>query len=136
MADRIRGGAVESTTVRRHAASSKTIADLLRCAADEYGDRPAIMFRDGDGGWVESSYEELAQTVGEIALGLIDLGVRRGDPVAIVLETRPEFTLLDFAIAATGGVVTPLYPSSTAEEMERLLRHLAATAIVCQDPAQ
>jgi long-chain acyl-CoA synthetase len=120
-----------STTTRRRAADARTIADLLPCAAEEYGTRAAIAHRDGDS-WVERSYEEIAASVRELALGLLALGVERGDRVALVAETRPEFVLFDFAIAAAGGVVTTLYPSSTAEELERVLRHLDATTVVCE----
>lgn len=120
-----------TTTTRRKASDAKTIADLLPTAADEYGSRAAMTFQQ-DGRWIEQSYEEVAADMASLALGLIDLGVEHGDRVGLVCETRPEFVLFDFAIAATGGVVTTLYPTSPAEELERVLRHVDAAAIVCE----
>src|SRR6476661_8221710 len=57
----------------------------------------ALRFKE-DGIWRETSYPELGVAVEEIALGLIAHGVEPGDHVAILSDTRPEWTLADLAI--------------------------------------
>src|SRR4051812_12691546 len=84
---------------------SKTIADLLPRSAERYGDRPAIRFKDDDGGWVSRSFAQVRDIVRSLSLGLIDLGVEKGDKVSILANTRPEWTYFDFAALSSGAVV-------------------------------
>ena len=88
---------------------SKTIADLLPTAVERYGERPAIMFKDEAGSWVKRPYAEVGETARELSLGLIDLGIERGDKVAILANTRPEWTYFDFAALSAGATVVPIY---------------------------
>src|SRR5215212_11213041 len=77
---------------------SSTIADLLPLAAQQYGAKDAIKFKDeGGGSWVTRSFDEVLETVRGLSLGLIEMGVGRGDKVAILANTRPEWTYFDFA---------------------------------------
>ena len=94
---------------------SVTIADIVGLAAERYGERPAARFKRDDE-WREVSYRELAETVSEIARGLVDLGLRQGDRVALLCTTRVEWTYADFAITSAGGVVVPIYPTNSPEE--------------------
>src|SRR2546421_4417410 len=57
---------------------SKTIADMVPLAAQRHGGSTALLHKVGDE-WVEVSYQELGQTVKEVALGLLDLGIEEGD---------------------------------------------------------
>ena len=63
------------------AAGSKTIADLLPTAEREYGSKRAILYKDAAGDWVGQTYGEVAEVVRSLSLGLIDLGVAKGDKV-------------------------------------------------------
>ena len=65
---------------------------------------PALRFKRGED-WEERSYAELAEDARELALGLIDLGVDAGDRVCVLANTRPEWTMLELAIATPGAVV-------------------------------
>ena len=94
---------------------SVTIADIVSLAAERYGERPAARFKRDDE-WRELTYRELAETVSEIARGLVDLGLQPGDRVALLCTTRLEWTFADFAITSAGGVVVPIYPTNSAEE--------------------
>ena len=61
------------------------------------------MFKDESGSWVKRSYAEVGETVRELSLGLIDLGIERGDKVSILANTRPEWTYFDFAALSAGA---------------------------------
>src|SRR5690242_9452444 len=69
------------------------LGELLLRAVRRY-DGPAIRYRR-DGAWVDISYPELGTIAGEIARGLIALGIESGQRVAILSNTRPEWTLTD-----------------------------------------
>ncbi len=86
---------------------SVTIADIVGLAAERDGERTAAKFKRDDE-WRDVSYRELADTVSEIARGLVDLGLQQGERVALLCTTRVEWTYADFAITSAGGVVVPM----------------------------
>src|SRR5688500_9391501 len=72
---------------RSDGTGSRTIADLLPLAAKKYAGTPALRHKVGED-WVDIAYSELGETVKQVALGLIDLGIQPGDKVAILAHTR------------------------------------------------
>ena len=114
---------------------SKTIADLLPRAAERFADRVAVRHKHG-GEWRDVTFAEVGETVREIGLGLIDLGVDPGDRVCILCTTRPEWTYVDFAISSAGATVVPIYPTNSPEECEWVAGNSDARAIVCENAAQ
>src|SRR5687768_3597597 len=88
---------------------SQTIADLLPLAARDYGQKRAILYKDEAGTWVGKSYAEVTDIVRSLSLGLMDLGVEKGDKVSILANTRPEWTYFDFAGLTAGATVVPIY---------------------------
>jgi long-chain acyl-CoA synthetase len=112
----------------------RTIADLPVRAATEHGPRAALRYHR-DGAWRDVSYAELADDVRVVALGLVALGIAPGDRVCILAATRPEWTLVDFAVTAAGAVGVPIYATSSPQECEWILRNCEARAVVC-DPGQ
>jgi long-chain acyl-CoA synthetase len=119
------------------AAPAQTIGQLLALAVDRHGERVAIRHRHRhEDGWQDVSFATLADTVNAIALGLVDLGVATGERVAILAQTRPEWTYADLAITAAGAVVVPVYPTNSVEECEWVLRDSDAVAVVCEDALQ
>ncbi len=114
---------------------SVTLADLLPRAARLYGSAPAIRFKDGDE-WVSRSFEEVEETVRSLALGLIDLGVSKGDKVSILANTRPEWTYFDFAALSVGATVVPIYQTNSPEECQYVLENSDAKVVVVEDDEQ
>jgi long-chain acyl-CoA synthetase len=115
---------------------SKTIADLLPLAAREHGSTRAILYKDDSGAWVGRSYQEVADTVSSLSLGLIDLGIAKGDKVAILANTRPEWTYFDFAALTAGATVVPIYQTNSPEECQYVLENSDAKAVVVEDDEQ
>jgi long-chain acyl-CoA synthetase len=111
------------------------IGMLAGWAADRYGPLPAQRYRR-DGRWLERSYADLAALVRQAAGGLRALGLGRGDPVALLAETRPEWTVLDLAIGCLGAVCVPVHPSTPPDECARLLGATGVRAVVCADDVQ
>lgn len=89
-----------------------------------------------DGAWNSVSYAELGIQVEEIALGLMALGVRSADRVAIFSETRPEWTWCDLAIASAGAVSVPVYPTSSPEECAWILSDSESCVAICGSSEQ
>jgi len=82
------------------------------------------------------SYPELGRAATEIAGGLTELGVRSGDRVALLADTRPEWTLVDCGALVTGAIVVPIYQTNSPRECEYVLQHSGARVVVCEDEDQ
>jgi long-chain acyl-CoA synthetase len=114
---------------------SATLADLLPKAAERYGSEPAVTYKDG-GTWVSRSFEDVRDTVRSLALGLIELGVAKGDKVSILGNTRPEWTYFDFAALSVGAVVVPIYQTNSPEECQYVLENSDAKVVIVEDDEQ
>jgi long-chain acyl-CoA synthetase len=123
------GTATASTT------GSQTIADLIPCAAAAHGESTAIRYKR-DGAWQDVSYTKLDEIVQEIALGLIDVGIKPGERLCILGNTRPEWSYADMAATSAGAVVVPIYQTNSPEECLWVISDSDACAIVCENEEQ
>jgi long-chain acyl-CoA synthetase len=114
---------------------SKTIADLLPLAAKRYGDTPALRHKVGDE-WKDISYSEFGDTVKEVALGLIDLGLQPGDKISILAHTRPEWSYACFGILSAGATLVTIYQTNSPEECQYVLHHSDSRAVFVEDGEQ
>ena len=94
-----------------------------------------ILSRPLGEGWQSVTAREAEAQIRETAKGLIAAGVAIGDRVAIMSRTRYEWTILDFAIWFAGGVVVPIYDTSSAEQIDWILNDSSAVALIVETPA-
>ncbi len=131
---------METATVERPASDSatgsKTIADLFPLAMRKHGTKRAIVYKDESGEWVSKTYEEVGEIVRKLSLGMIDLGIEKGDKVSILANTRPEWTYCDFAALSAGATVVPIYQTNSPEECQYVLENSDATAVIVEDDEQ
>ena len=131
---------METATVRAGPATgvtSSTVADLLPIAAREHGGRRAVMYKpDGASSWAEKSYTEVGEIVMGLSLGLMDLGIEKGDKVSILANTRPEWTYFDFAALTAGATVVPIYQTNSPDECQYVLENSDAKAVIVEDAEQ
>ncbi len=126
---------MEAGTAAKQSTGSKTIADLIGRAAEQFGDRVAVRHKL-DGVWRDVTYAHVGEIVREIGLGLVDLGLQPGERVCILADTRPEWTYADFAISAAGGIVVPIYPTNSPEECEWVAGNSESVGVICEDATQ
>src|SRR5207302_817264 len=118
--------AVEAST------GSKTMADLALLAARKHAGRTAFKHKQGDE-WTDVSFEEFGEAVREIALGLMSLGLEKGDRVAILSNTRPEWSYACFAILSAGGVSVSIYQTNSPSEVQYVASHSESKLIFVED---
>jgi long-chain acyl-CoA synthetase len=107
----------------------RTIADLPFHVLGRF-QKPVAMGRVR-GGQVEGiSSKELFESVRDVSLGLSALGLRKGDRVAVMSESRPEWILTDLAVTAAGGVTVPVYPTLSAAQARYILSDSGARIAV------
>jgi long-chain acyl-CoA synthetase len=109
-----------------------TIPLLLARAVRERGDKVALRVKRR-GLYRQTTWQELAKQVERIGRGLIALGVQPGDRVAIVGDPSPEWLLADFAAQCIGAISYGLYPTSSRDEAEYVLRHAGASVLIAAD---
>src|SRR3954453_3129481 len=98
----------------RQGTGAEDLAAMVVEAAREH-DGAALRYHDG-GDWTEMAFEELGRATREIAGGLIGLGIEAGQRVAILSETRAEWTLADLGGILAGAQILPIYQTASAEE--------------------
>src|SRR3954466_442962 len=114
---------------------TRTMAGLAAQAASKYADHPAQKHKVGDE-WVDTSYADLGVAVSEVARGLIDLGIARGDRVSILANTRPEWTYANLGILASGAASVSIYHTNSPEECHYVLDHSESKAVFVEDEEQ
>lgn len=113
---------------------SDTICQKFLETSRKQASRTAIMFKRG-GRWHELSWQGYREVVESVAAGLQTLGVRRGDSVAIFSHTRFEWAVTDLAVLGLGGVVIPIYQSSTPDDIAYILKDSGAKILICESSA-
>ncbi|MDJ0393057.1 long-chain fatty acid--CoA ligase [Rhodococcus sp. G-MC3] len=88
--------------------------------------------REVDGGWSDVSATTFADEVSRVAKGFIAAGLAQGDRVALMSSTRYEWTVLDYAIWASGGVTVPIYETSSAGQVEWILSDAEPVLLVLE----
>jgi long-chain acyl-CoA synthetase len=101
------------------------LVDYLREAAARWPARPALLFKGST-----MSYLELEEKSDALAAALLNMGVAKGDRVAICLPNCPQFVIAEFAAWKVGAIACPFNPTYSEREMEDALRATGAETIV------
>ncbi|MDO5721100.1 MAG: AMP-dependent synthetase/ligase [Actinomycetaceae bacterium] len=107
-----------SAPMRRHASDDHTVFTFLDERARRRPSETVMERRREVGGWRQVSGQQLLREVDECARGLLGLGLKTGDRMAIMSVTRPEWTILDIAALSIGVVVVPIYESDSLSQIE------------------
>lgn len=106
----------------------KSLAQAFDEATDRAPQRTAVVFYGRS-----ISYRELREATDRFAAALADLGVKKGDRVALYLLNSPQFIIAYFGALKCGAAVTPISPVYTSHEVRYQLEDSGARVIVCQD---
>src|SRR6266704_2427862 len=104
------------------------VHELLRRAAKEYPDRPALRFYGKT-----TTYRNLDAAADRFAAGLRGIGVRPGDRVSLVLPNTPHFVVAFFGVLRAGGIVVQTNPLYTPRELEALWNDAGVETVIALD---
>ena len=104
------------------------IAQLWRKQAKARGDKTFLYFSDE-----RYSYRQMLETIFSVANGFKDLGVQKGDRVALMQRNAPEFLFTWFGLCFLGAVTVPINPVFTEEEAGYILAHSGAKVLVLEE---
>jgi long-chain acyl-CoA synthetase len=113
----------------------ETLVGWLAMNAAHRGGRAAFQFKH-DGIWHVSTWSAVYRTVRAFSLGLSDLGLKRGDRLAIVGGNRPRIYMTMMAAQAIGVIPVPMSDDALADELGELLVHAGARSAVVQNQEQ
>ena len=68
------------------------------------------------GEWQKISAKDFIHSITQLSLGLLKIGIEKGDKIAVISESRPEWNIVDFAVQQVGAIGVPLYPNITVED--------------------
>ena len=105
-----------------------SVVDDFNQSTDKWKDRTALVFYGK-----KISYKELRDHVDRLATALQDLGVKKGDRVALLLLNSPQFVIAYFAALKAGATLTAISPLYVSPEIKHQLEDSGATTIICQD---
>lgn len=105
-----------------------SVPELFDQVADKYGNKTALIFYGK-----KISYSKLQELTDRFATALADLGVSKGDTVALFLLNCPQYVIAYFAALKVGAKVTPISPVYTSQEVKHQLEDSDAKIVVCQD---
>ena len=113
----------------------QSIPAYLRHNAKKLGDAPA--FREKEFGvWQTWTWSQVEKIVTDFALGLMEIGVKEGDFVAIIGRNRPALYWSMMSAQMVGAAPVPLYQDAVAEEMGYVLGHCGARFVIADDQEQ
>ncbi|HRH90149.1 MAG TPA: AMP-binding protein, partial [Rubrivivax sp.] len=107
--------------------SEQSIPALLADTVARFGERPAVLFRERGVRW---TWREFAAVVDEMAAGLLELGLQRGDRLGIWSPNRAEWLVTQFATARIGVILVNINPAYRLSELEYALNVSGCRAIV------
>lgn len=106
--------------------------DILERYLQEFPRKDALGGKKG-GEWYTYSTEEYNNKSHQFALGLLALGLEKGDKVATVTTNRPEWNFVDMGMSMTGVIHVPIYPTIGEEEYRYILKHAEVKMLIVGD---
>ena len=97
--------------------------DFLQYYIDTYPNKEDALAGKVNGDWKRYSIQEYVQIVDDLAKGLVNLGVEKGDRIASISPNAPEWNFIDQAIMSVGAIHVPVYPTISASDYEYIFNH-------------
>ncbi|OKO70415.1 long-chain fatty acid--CoA ligase [Bradyrhizobium sp. NAS96.2] len=117
------------------AAQADTFPKMLRLNAKEHGNEIALREKDF-GLWREFTWNDYQTRTHDFALGMVELGLGRGDVIGIIGDNRPDWVAAEIAAHAIGAMSLGLYRDVLDEEAAYLLTYGEAKLVFAEDEEQ
>ena len=106
----------------------RSVPEVFDEAVEKWGNRTSLIFYGK-----KINYRELKDQADRFATALCDLGVKKGDKIALYLLNCPQFVIAYLGALKAGAVITPISPMYVSNEVKHQLEDSEAKDIVCQD---
>jgi long-chain acyl-CoA synthetase len=116
-------------------AGARSVPALFWSRVDQWADRTAMREKDL-GVWRDISWREYGAHARQVALGLVSLGLERGDRVAIIGENTPEWLYTDLGVQSAGGISVGIYTTDAPKQVAYVMAHSGARFYFAEDEEQ
>jgi long-chain acyl-CoA synthetase len=113
-----------------------TFPQILSRQAERLGPERIAIREKAYGIWLTYSWQDYLRYTKLTGLGLVALGLKRGENVGLILDNHPEWLFSELGAQAFGGVTTTLFTSSVAKELVHGLNRIQAAYVIVQDQEQ
>jgi long-chain acyl-CoA synthetase len=111
------------------AVRGRTLPELLYEAAEQYPNRRALN-QPADLGWIPFSIGDFKRHAEETAFGLRDIGLKKGDRVALYMESDVRFCVADMGCLLSGIIDVPIYLTHGPDQIQYVIAHSEAAAVM------
>jgi len=115
--------------------SENNLAELLLRWAESAPNRLALTIQR-NGGTSQWTWAQLADAIHRLSFYLKAAGVQKGSRIALLSENRPEWVMVDLAAFSVGASIVPLYPQSSAQDVEYIVSHSESSLLFLSTPVQ
>lgn len=98
------------------------VFDMLNAYRNEYKGLKKAFSEKRTGKWKSYSADDYVRICDELSLAFLEIGVQKGDKIATVIQNSPEWNFIDMAIAQTGAVHVPIYPTISYDSYEFIFK--------------
>lgn len=103
--------------------------DLVPRYIEKYGYKDCLFAGKVDRKWIKYNGEKFYEKTNLISYGLLKIGVKRGDRIALIASNCPEWNMIDFAIQQVGAICIPIYPTISHADYEHIFKHSEASIV-------
>jgi long-chain acyl-CoA synthetase len=107
----------------------KSIVSVFQTQVKKYGERDMLLEKTG-GVYRGKSWNQVAQEVRNLSLGLVALGVERKDRVALMMTTQANWAVSDLAILSADAVNVPIYPTNRGQQIAHIVNDAGAQILI------
>jgi len=111
------------------------IPKVFNSTCDKFSGKVALRYKK-DGVYQDINYSDFRKMVRNTSMGLLSIGIKHGDRVAILSKNRPEWAVADLGIQSVGAINVPVYDTFLAPQVEYILTHSDAKVIICSTQEQ
>src|SRR5882762_11542158 len=116
-------------------AERSTVPSLIRhIVAHIHPDTHTFLTHKVKDQWVEISYKETIEKADAISAWLLEIGIKKGDRLALIIDNGPDYVYYDQALQQIGAINTSIYPTLTESEIEYILNDSGAKTILVGNP--
>src|SRR3954462_5243926 len=112
------------------AIGAATIAEAFRLTVEDHPNRVAVRTKDDE---IALTWAQLRDRVDALAGGLKQLGVQRGDTVALMISNRPEFMIADLAAVTLGATPFSIYLTSAPDQVDYVVKDAGARVAIVEE---
>ncbi|MFM6968151.1 MAG: AMP-dependent synthetase/ligase [Microbacteriaceae bacterium] len=115
---------------------NRTVSDFLEERFTSDPDHVIFSLPRTDGGWEPVTTAEFRNQVVALAKGFMSAGIRPGDKVGFICATKYEWSLVDFAMFYAGGILVPIYETSSPSQIAFILADSGAVGLIVDTAEQ